>query len=155
MLKITDTNYELYKKVFICVYEFTMRNFPSHLNADWSAVNVLKEQEQKNKALAKKGLRIGLNDLLGGMINDMPENDKTLLHKKLVDEGLPGLWELIAIVKNVPAKVLKRGKINNLDEWYVINEVLSAIDSPITEDERKKLGDLSADFEDRQRRMGR
>lgn len=155
MLKITDTNYELYKKVFICIHEFTMRGFPSQLNADWSAVNVLKDWEQKNRALAKKGLRIGLNDLLGGMVNEISEDDKMLLHKKLVDEGLPGLWQLMALVKNVPAKVLKRGKINNLDEWYVINEVLSAIDSPISGEERKKLGELSGDFEDRQRRMGR
>jgi hypothetical protein len=155
MLKITDTNYDLYKKVFIRICEFTLRDFPSRLNAEWSPINVLEQWEKKDKAIAKKGLRIGLADQLGGMINDMPEDDKALLNKKLLEEGLPGLWELISIVKNVPAKVLKRGKINNLDEWYVITEVLSDVDSPLTEEQRIKLGELSGEFEDRQRRMGR
>jgi len=155
MLKITDTNYVLYKKVFTRIWEFTMRNSPSLINADSSPVKVLEEWEKGNRAIAKKGLKIGLADQLGGMVNELSEDDKVLLHKKLVDEGLPGLWQLMSIVKNVPAKVLKRGKINNLDEWYVINEVLSAVDSPVTGEERMKLGELSVEFEDRQRRMGR
>jgi hypothetical protein len=155
MLKITDTNYDLYKKVFTSIWEFTTRHSPLLINAESSPVRVVEEWEKKNRSMAKKGLKAGLADLLGGMIREMPEDDKTLLHKKLIDEGLPGLWQLLSVIRNIPAKVLKRGKINNLDEWYVIEEVLSAVDSSITEEERKELGELSAGFEDRQRKMGR
>jgi hypothetical protein len=155
MLKITDTNYELYKKLFVRIYTFTMRHYPSMAEAASSPVKEMEEWERKDMAMAKKGLKHGLSDLLGGIKTGMPEDDKLQLHKTLVEEGSPGLWQLIAITDKVQAKVLKRGKINNLDEWYVISDILSVLDAPVTDEERKKLSELSDEFEDRQRRMGR
>ncbi len=141
--------------MFAEIHTFIWRNHSSTTTGASSPIAVLEEWEKKSKAMAKKGLKIGLADMLSGVVREMPEEDKLLLHKKLVDEGFTGLWPLIAIVNNVPVKVLKRGKINNLDEWYVISDMLAATDSIITEEDRVKLGELSAEFEDRQRRMGR
>jgi hypothetical protein len=154
MLKITDTNYEHYKKVFTVICRFIMKDSPSLLESDFSPIKVMDEWEKKDRAMAKKGLKHGLLDCLSQLKTEISEKDKLQLHAKLLGEGLPGLWELMAIVKDVQAKVLKRGKISNLDEWYVITELLSAVDSAISEDERTKLGEYASAFETRQRRMG-
>ena len=147
MLKITVTNYKRYKKVFGVILKFIWRDHPSFLESDSSPFQVLDSWENKSMSIAKKGLKHGLLDVLTQVKIDLPEIDKPFLDRKLLDEGLPGLWELMSIVNDIPAKVLKRGKIKNLDEWYIIKEELDAIDSDISKTEREKLNRLFYEFE--------
>ena len=142
MLKITDANYPEYKKIFQIFIEFISAKLPFSL----STANLLNEMEKSNKSIAKRGLKQGLHDFLTG-IKDFPKNDQDTLNEKLLNENLPGLWKLISIVNETPAKVLKRGKIRDIDEWYVIKEFLDDTDSEISREERQKLEEYFYEFE--------
>ena len=146
MLKITDTNYDEYKKVYQIIEEFVWgkSNFESLMIITPAGL------QKPSKSILKRAVKAGLNDLLTYIKLELPEKDKKLLNEKLVNEKLPGLWNLISIINEVPVKVLKRGKIRNLDEWYVIKEILDDVDSDISEKDRAQLGELFAEFEMRQ-----
>ena len=146
MLKITDSNYDQYKLVFKELNDFIYKGY-EFLFKSHHPVEVLNEFEKANKSLAKKSLRIGLLDMFSMIKEGMPENQKQELHQVLLNKNLPGLWELLSIVNDILAKVLKRGKIRNLDEWYVIKEILDTVDSEISDSDRKRLGEISAAFE--------
>lgn len=147
MLKINDTNYNEYKSVFKEMFEFTFKGIDFVVKSEDHPLEVLNGWEKKSMSLAKKSLRIGLLDLFSMIKEGMPENQKQELHQVLLSKNLPGLWELLSIVNNIPVKVLKRGKIKNLDEWYVIKEILDNVESQISEEDRKRLGEMFSDFE--------
>lgn len=143
MFKITDTNYDEYKKVFQIIEEFVWgkSNFESLMIITPAGL------QKPSKSILKRAVKAGLNDLLAYIKLELPEKDKILLNEKLINEKLPGLWRLISIINEVPAKVLKRGKIKNVDEWYVIKEFLDDNDSGVSSDEREKLEQFFREFE--------
>lgn len=144
MLKITDDNYQHYKKIFIVLDSFLWQQSP----LSGSATNVLEQWEERNGlSTAKKALKIGLLDFFSWIKLDKSLAEKQILNQILINQQLPSLWELLAIVNDVPDKVLKRGKIRNLDEWYVIKEVLDDLDSGISHEQRNKLGEYFLEFE--------
>ncbi len=147
MIKITNENYGLYKEVYEVIIKYTFKDFPSMLELEYSPINILESWEKENMSIAKKGLRHSLLDSLA-MIKEMPMpyNDRIILNKKLLDSNLPGLWEMMAIVNDIPAKVLKRGKIKNIDELYVIKEILDNVDSEFSKKELKQLDKLFHEF---------
>lgn len=151
MLNITDDNYGRFKQVFELILKFIYRDHPFLLESDASPIKVLEEWEQQSMVKAKKGLKHGLADILS-QLKELSDADKEVLNKKLLAEGLTSLWRLIATIAEIPAKVLKRGKIKNLDEWYVIKEVLDTVDSDITDAEREKLEKISSEFENTRRK---
>lgn len=147
MLKITDNNYEIYKQIFeiIWVFEAT-RLMNIDPNVDYSPIAVLNSWEQRSKSLAKRGLKEGLRDTLT-MLLDMPNDLKMELSKQLMEKGLPNLYQLISTIKDTPQKVLKRGKIKNLDEYYVIKEFLVDMSSELSTDDRNRLDSIFFEFE--------
>ena len=89
------------------------------------------------------------------MVADLPDDIKEALDKRLIGEGFTGLKKLLAMVRDVPAKVLKRGKIRNLDEYYIVREVLDDMAYDITATDRAQLNTLFADFEQHYKGRGR
>lgn len=102
--------------------------------------------ERESKSLAKRGLKEGLRDSLT-MILDIPDDSKKELNDELIKKGLPSLYQLISIIKDTPQKVLKRGKIKTLDEYYVIKEILSDLSTDISIDDRNRLESIISEFE--------
>ena len=47
----------------------------------------------------------------------------------------------------MPKKVLEKGKIKNLDEYYIIKEILDDLEYEITESERIDLNKIFGEFE--------
>jgi len=143
MLKITDDNYEEYKKVFQVINGFLSKWSP----VSSTAVDFIDGLEKKSRTLAKRSLKMGLHDYLAGWIKDFSKKDHDSLNEKLLNENLPSLWKLMSIVNDTTTKVLKRGKIRNIDEWYVIKEFLDDTVSEISDEEREILGKYFLDFE--------
>jgi hypothetical protein len=146
MFKITDDNYDEYKEIYNILWKIHANIMKMDPDIEISPINVLNNWEEKSKSLAKKGLKEGLRDLLS-MSMDFSENQKILISNQLINQGFPSFDQLIAIVKNTPQKVLKRGNIKGLDEYYIIKEVLCSPRLDITELELRQLAKIFDDFE--------
>ena len=146
MLKINKSNYHIYKKVFTLLWEFEARIAGIDPNVSYSPVKVLNEWENENFSKAVKGLREGLRDTLT-QFSDLPENFKNDLNQNLMNKELPGLNTLIAEIKNIPAKVLKKGRIKDLDEYYIIKEVLDNMDNDLSDFDRSRLLTIFGEYE--------
>jgi len=90
MLKITDDNYD-----------------------EYSPIVILSNWEKRSKSIAKKGLKVGLTDVVTDLMGQ-PADIKSEINDYLVSQGLLGFNHLVSIVKNVTEKALKRGKLEIL-----------------------------------------
>jgi len=146
MLKITQENYDEYKKVFEILWQFQAQLFQMDPNVEYSPVNVLSSWEKQNMSMARRGLKEGLRDTMT-MILQLPIETRAIINQTLISEGLPGLQKITSEIKDIPNKVLKRGKIKNLDEYYVVKEILDDTDSNISKGDITKLNNLFFEFE--------
>ena len=146
MITINKTNYEFYKGVFKVIWEFEAKYAKMDPNAEFSPLNVLQNWEKQSDSLARRGLKEGLRDSLTGL-KDLPNELKTELNSNLISNNFPSLNILTSQIRNVPKKVLEKAKIKNLDEYYVVKEVLDDIDYDITETERTELNKIFREFE--------
>ncbi|WP_303317965.1 hypothetical protein Q4Q34_18820 [Flavivirga abyssicola] len=145
-MKINKSNYEFYKGVFKVIWEFEAKYAKMDPNADFSPINVLQNWEKESDSLARRGLREGLRDSLT-VLKDVPTDIKTELNSSLISKNFPSINILTSQIRNVPKKVLEKGKIKNLDEYYVIKEVLDDLEYEITESERTDLNKIFGEFE--------
>jgi hypothetical protein len=81
------------------------------------------------------------------MLLDMTNDLKKELNELLIGKGLPGLYSLLSTIRDTPQKVLKAGKIKNLDEYYVVKEFLVDMSSDLLPSERDRLEIIFFDFE--------
>ncbi len=146
MIKINKSNYEFYKEIFSVIWEFEAKYAKMDTNAEFSPINVLRNWEKESDSLARKGLREGLRDSLTGL-KDLPTDLKTELNNNLTSKDFPSLSILTSQIKNLPKKVLDKKKIKNLDEYYVIKEVLDDLEYEITESQRTELSKIFGEFE--------
>ncbi|RZS93583.1 hypothetical protein EV197_2163 [Aquimarina brevivitae] len=146
MIKINKSNYEFYKEIFTIIWEFEAKYAKMDPKAEFSPVNVLRNWEKESESLARKGLREGLRDSLTGL-KDLPNDLKTELNNNLTSKKFPSLNILTSQIKNLPKKVLEKKKIKNLDEYYIIKEVLNDLEYGITESQRTELNKIFGEFE--------
>jgi hypothetical protein len=151
MLEITTDNYYLYKRT----YEIIWNHYAILSNQDphtpHSPIKVLENWETKSKSLARRGLKVGLNDLIP-QISSLPKNNKIDIDNELKSAGLQPLGILLSTIKNIPEKVLKNGKLKNLEEYYIIKELLSDMTYKLSETDREKLDVIVYDFENNHRK---
>ncbi len=145
-MKINKSNYEFYKGLFKVIWEFEAKYAKMDPNAEFSPINVLQNWEKESDSLARRGLREGLRDSLTGL-KDLPTDLKTELNNNLIFKNFPSINILTSQIRNVPKKVLTKGKIKNLDEYYIVKEVLNDLEYNITESERVDLNKIFKEFE--------
>ncbi len=146
MFKITTENYGYYKKIAAVIWQFLFKDPFFKSREESHPLAVLNNWEEKSMSLARKGLKSGLIEGLL-MLKDATEDYRKELNQQLIKAGLPELNKLMAVVNETPVKVLKRGAIKNIAEWYIIKEVLDDVEYPIGEVEKKELGRLFYQFE--------
>ncbi|KGL59075.1 hypothetical protein [Polaribacter sp. Hel1_85] len=145
-MKINKSNYEFYKKVFKVIWEFQAPYYGMNSYSPTSPINVLESWEKENESIARRGLKEGLRDSLTGL-NHFTDESKIELNESLISENLPSLNILTSQIKNVPKRVLKNGKIKNINEYYIIKEILCDLEYEITESERNELNSLYEEYE--------
>ncbi len=147
MLKITNDNYDHYKDIYDVLWSFTETlNGFKYDDESYSPIAVLNSWEKRSKSLAKKGLKTGILDSIT-MLMDQPANVKNEIENCLINRGLPGFRQLVSIVKDIHQKVLKKGRIANLDEYYIIKELLCDSKTDITETQQIQLQRIYENFE--------
>lgn len=147
MFQITDENYTYYKQVFEIVWSFQATHlFNTDPYIQHSPLISLSNFEKHGKPLARKSLREGLRDCLAILIG-LPENLKAELNAELEKKGLYSLYKLVALVSDMPKKVLKRGSVKNLDEYYVVKEFLLGLSPDLALHDQHRLETILGNFE--------
>jgi hypothetical protein len=145
-LKINDTNYSDYKKVFEIFWTHHAKYFDPEIVKNHSPIEALNEFERQSKANGKRALREGLRDLIS-QLKHYPAHLLEGIETDLAKNNLPNTRFLFGAFLNTAAKVIKRKKINNLDEFYTIKELVVDLTSDITEQERDLLDKYLFQFE--------
>ena len=146
MLKIDQSNYHYYKGILSVIWVFQAKIGGIDPTIFFSPINVLTALENQNTSLGIKALKETLMDTLIGLKYLSTEQQKEL-DLNLNSNSFPSIEVLTAKIKNLPNKVIKRGKIKNLEEFYVIKEILDDIDYVLSAAEITVLNQLFAEFE--------
>ena len=115
-LKINDSNYDHYKKIYEVIWTHYIKLFDPRIIESANPIDVINNWEKESKSLAKRGLKAGLLDTISSskyFSPDLIKNIQTDLQKN----GLPSLQVLGGLIKATSSKVLKRGRIKTADEY--------------------------------------
>ena len=145
-MKINKSNYSKYKAISNIFWDVLEVHFPTEMDPDDSPRNVLERWEKEDMNIAIRSLREGLRDQII-WLSDWPDSLKKELEQQFKQNNLPSLKTLIAQVKDLPKKVIKKGQIKNLDEYYIIKEVLDDLESGLTNEDRETLNTIFSAFE--------
>ena len=105
----------------------------------------------KSKTIAKRGLKIGLQDLIS-QIKEFPKDLKIAIDADLLQNNLPTLKELQGVSVKIIERVLKRQQIRTLEEFYAIKEEVIDLNSNLTTENRLLLDKCLTEFEFSKRR---
>jgi hypothetical protein len=94
------------------------------------------------------GMKQGVADQLE-MTRDLPQRVVKLADEFLVAAGAVSLTEMRRRVWRVIPKVLARGRIRNIDEFYVVKNVLDDDGEDLSAGDRTKLAKIRSEFESR------
>ncbi len=98
-IQINNTNYSYYKKIYEIIWSHYKIIFPPEiLHDDSDPVAILNRWEQKNRSIAKRGLKAGLQDFISS-IKEFPEDLKNAIDNDLTSNGLANLKDLQGVVK--------------------------------------------------------
>jgi hypothetical protein len=145
-IKIIQENYSTYKKVFEVINQRLYKGLNNVLPPETNPIAVLNSWEAKSKAIARRGLQAGLNDCLGS-ISHYPKETISDINTELEKNLLPSIYILSGIIQKTIKHVLKTKKIKNIDQYYIVKEILDDMASEISVDDRNSLSDFLRDFE--------
>lgn len=145
-MNINKTNYNYHKKLFNLLSNFQFGLIGMNKDAPLHPSNVLEDIEKQSFSLAIKSLKIGLGDCIA-MINHLSKVQKSDLNNILKGNDFSTIEILTFKIRNTFKKIIKRGRIKNEKEYYVIIEILSDVEDDISTEERLKLNELISTFE--------
>ena len=112
-------------------------------------------EESRQKMLAETakkpnqtGARQAINDLLSQVVF-MDATQRLAIERRLALHNLPSLGVLMASFRKQHEKILKRGKIRTEEEYYLVKEILDAVEFPVSKESRLRFAELLHDYEAR------
>jgi len=97
------------------------------------------------------GLRQGISDLLE-MTKDFNKNEVSALDSRLKEAGLASLTEMRSKIWKTIPKILRRQRIRNDDEYYLLKEKVIGLGDTILDDKARRLADhLLQEYENKQK----
>ena len=142
MPSITSKEYELLKPCFAALFQLVLPKVD--LPADKQPMAVLEAMEKSAPGNALKGLKMALNDMVEATLS-WPHEKVVEVDRRFAAAGLLTLSELRQRYSRVYAKVLKRGKVNNMEEYYLVKGVLDG--ASLDSEESEKLTRILTSFE--------
>jgi hypothetical protein len=109
-------------------------------------VAVLERMEKASMAKARSGLGMAISDTLE-MSWDMPTAEVQAIDAEFKTKGILPLSELRRRYSRQFKVLLKRGRIPNDEEYYLVAGILASFTGDAAEEERERLEGLVADFE--------
>lgn len=146
MPKIQAAEYELLKAFFAAWGE----RFPCSVDlpAEQHPLAVLKSMEQKSMSQARLGLGLAINDSLEGSW-DLSPAEVTAIDLDFAACGIVTLSELRSRCSRQFKAILKRGKIRDETEYYLVAGILASFTADATDEERMKLDEMVGAYEAR------
>lgn len=147
--KINKDNYEIYKKVLDIYWRHLFKTMDSKLQSEISGYSPIEAMNKAETEIPKSKLYSGLKQAIADSVSNMKDHPKFAadINEDLIANNLPSVQTLIGLVADSANKVLKRQKIKNIDEYYIIKELIDDTCSELTNDDRTLLSKLLADFE--------
>lgn len=108
-------------------------------------VKILNSWKLKSKTIAKRALKIGLQDLIS-QIKAFPQELRSTIDKDLAANKLPSLNELQSTIVKIVARVLKRQQMKTLEEFYIVKEEVIDLSSNLTDTNRKLPDKILTEF---------
>lgn len=142
-LKIDNSNYAVYKSVFEILSRHLTQGMV--LSPDAEPVTVLNKIEKEKPSVAARSLKMGISDSIAWLKHQPAAFEP--IDKALREKKLPHLSKLIAAVNDTINKVLRRGIVRNLQEYYIVAETLSDVENGLGENDNYRLSELLRDFE--------
>lgn len=102
----------------------------------------------KERSGISSGVKQSVNDLLH-MVDMLPLEKYEAIEAALAAKSLPSLGKMEAALSRKHVGILKRGLIRNEEEYYLVAEMLSDMTTDLTSAQRKKLGSMTAKYEEK------
>lgn len=118
------------------------------LPAALQPVACLEQLEQKSRSKASQGLRQAINDIIE-KCRRLDQSQLEQLDQRLRSHGVVTLSELRRRFARDYTRISRRGMINNEIECYLVRGIVNDSSSNISADERVRLGDMLAEYEQR------
>lgn len=145
-IHITDDNYDYYKKINEIIQSHLIKLLPLEITKETNPIDILNTWEMQSRSIAKKVLRASLTDLIS-QIKYFSKDFKDSVNIDLAKHGLPRLDQLQGSVSKVISRVLKRKKINTLEEFSIVKEEVDDLESELSNEARANLDKLLYAFE--------
>lgn len=152
MPKIFQPEYQDLKAFFVAWNE----EFPPSpsLRPEHHPVAVLNLMESQSESRARAGLGMAINDILEESWSFSPSR-VAAIDARFRNKGILELSQLRRRYSRQFRGILKRGKIANEMEYYLVQGILASFTADAAEDERRLLEDYSAGYEARLMRKRR
>ena len=144
MPKITPAEYQSLKAFWVA-WE---ARFPitTDLPPEHHPLAVLERFEKESMAKARSGLGMAISDTLE-MSWDMPAEEIQAIDAEFKARGILPLSELRRRYSRQFKAIIKRGKIRNEEEYYLIAGILASFTGDAIDEERQQLEMLVSNFE--------
>ncbi|MBB5353889.1 hypothetical protein HNR46_004153 [Haloferula luteola] len=144
MPKITAEEFPALKAFFVAWWE----RFPVEIEmpAEHRPVAVLERFEKESMSKARSGLGMAISDTLE-MSWDMPREEIEAVDTDFVARGILPLSELRRRYSRQYRAILKRGRIRDEEDYYLVTGILASFTGDATDEERRQLEGLVAKFE--------
>ncbi|NII55171.1 hypothetical protein [Luteibacter sp. SG786] len=117
---------------------------PRHIEGDANPIRVLGRMEKESRALAAKGLRLGISDAISMLRDERPETIAAL-SAKLEEAGAPSIEMIRAYLSKKWAAIVKRGSIETDEQFYLVRELVD--DPGLTSMDRDRLNNMLEVYE--------
>lgn len=142
MVSTTSEEYKLLKASFAALFELVAPKID--LPPEKHPIAVLEAMEKSAPGNAIKGLTMALNDFVEDTLS-WPHKKVAEVDQQFAAAGLFTLSQLRERYSRAFRKVIKRGKINNMEEYYLLKGILNG--SPTRGEESEKLEAILTSFE--------
>ena len=122
--------------------------FPPEAESEW--LHQLSNAKGRERSAMISGMKQGMNDALN-MLKMMPEETRAEVNLALADKELPTIEKMEVILKKKHQRILKRGHIKNDEEFYIVAEILSDLEFDISPADRRRLGEIYGEYEERKK----
>ena len=134
------------KAIFILINKFWDHSNPGPFQISESIVQNITTIEEQSMAQARKSLQMGFNDLTY-ILQDLPSEQIRNLNEILTHNSYPNWNRLLASIKNSAKKIIKRGKIKNQEEYFLLKEIDHDLENELNITEKELIKTLIVAFE--------
>ncbi|RYD47216.1 MAG: hypothetical protein EOP85_05900 [Verrucomicrobiaceae bacterium] len=144
MPKISPDEYGSLKE--FCAAWTTRFPFPVDLAPEHDPIAILEQFEKKSMAMARTSLGMMVNDLVEFSV-DLPAAEIRKTDADFTARGIMTLSEVRRRYSRQLKSIIKRGRIRNEEDYYLVTGILADMSNGASDTEREQLGMMVSEYE--------